>query len=202
MIHDSGVMARSGIRSIWTELDRFPPLLVYDREAPEKRATSKGCFQSDLLRLGGECSWSLYRLLDEYLLQGCQDITLERHMKMSFSASGCICDISLPLLDCTADGDAEIIKSTNLRLLQIVGAAERFYSSSYGHCDTIIVVIATTESSHLNGHARYSCLFAKLRRLITVFDLLPNVSFYLPHSRLRFADCSHKPENELCFVQW
>lgn len=117
MIHDSEMMVRSYVRSTLTELESFLLLLSYDRKAPEDRAISKSLFKSDMLGLGEKCFPSLCRLLDEYPQQHCQDITLQRYVKMIFPASAYVSGISTPTLDWTTDADAVIIESKNSSFL-------------------------------------------------------------------------------------
>lgn len=62
-------------------------------------------------------------------------------MELIFPAFMYKSGISPPiLLIWTANGDAVRVESTNLRLLQRVVAAERFYGQSNGSFDTALVV--------------------------------------------------------------
>lgn len=130
----------------------------------------RNLFQADMLRLGEECFWWLCRLLGELLRIRFQDAATARHVKLIFPSSAYISGISVPTLNCIADCDAEFIETLNLRFLQRIIAAERFYGFKYARLDTVLVTKEATENSKVILKNRQNCLYAKVLSFVKLHE--------------------------------
>lgn len=81
--------------------------------------------------------------------------------KLIFPASVYTYATTTPTHEITIDGRAVITEGINLRAVQRIVAAERFYGSLNGRFDNVFVTEEGMESSQINDCRRYSGCFEK-----------------------------------------